>query len=38
MLSDLPDAINYSVIILAVKHAMFKDLNYSDWLENFLEL
>jgi nucleotide sugar dehydrogenase len=35
MLGDLPKAINYSVIILAVKHSFFKDLNFSDWLYNF---
>tara|TARA_Y100001933_G_scaffold256900_1_gene302278 strand:- start:395 stop:1765 length:1371 start_codon:yes stop_codon:yes gene_type:complete len=35
MLDYLPDAINYSVIILTVKHTMFKNLNYSDWLKNF---
>ena len=33
--NSVVDAINYSVIILAVKHIMFKDLNYRDWLYNF---
>ena len=31
----LPNSINYSVIILTVKHSCFKDLDYSDWLYNF---
>lgn len=35
MLDDLPDSINYSVIILTVKHSYFKDLDYPDWLCNF---
>lgn len=35
MLKSLPNPMNYSVIILAVKHSMFKDIKYIDWLNNF---
>ena len=35
LLDKLPKANNYSVIVLAVRHKKFLDLNFDDWLLNF---
>ena len=35
LLNELPDSSNYSVIVLAVKHTIFKNLNFYTWLKNY---
>ena len=35
VLENLPDSINYSVIVLAVKHKEFLELNFHNWLKDF---
>ena len=35
LLRDLPDPSNYSVVVLAVKHSMFKKIDYKKWLNQF---
>ena len=35
LLNELPNANDYSVIVLTVKHKKFLDLNFNDWLLNF---
>ena len=35
VLENLPASINYSVIVLAVKHKEFLELNYQSWLKDF---
>ncbi len=35
LLSNLPKAENYSVIVLTVKHKKFRELNFEEWLLNF---
>ena len=35
VLEELPKPFDYSVIVLAVKHSKFKELNFKFWLKNF---
>ena len=32
---DLPDPNNFDVIVLAVSHSQYKEINFASWLERF---